>query len=127
MALKTKKVNPAFGRRLAELREAAGLTQATLAEKGGIPLGTIRELEQGRREPLFSNMQKLAAALSVSLDGWPAAALPDSPPPTTRERGRPRNAAGASQDERSAGSSTQGPSDPKNPATGHRRKRKGKK
>ena len=77
MALKTKKLNPAFGKRLAELREAAGLTQAALAERGGIPLGTIREIEQGRREPLFSNMQKLAAALNVSLDGWPSAALPE--------------------------------------------------
>src|SRR3982751_6084438 len=96
MSLKTKKVNPAFGRRLAELREGAGFTQAALAEKGGIPLGTIRELEQGRREPLFSNMQKLAAALSVSLDGWPAAALPDDPPPN-RSQDRPRKAPAAAQ------------------------------
>jgi len=81
MALKTKKVNPAFGWRLAELREAAGLTQAALAEQGGVPLGTVREIEQGRREPLFSNMQKLAEALGASLDGWPDAALPGDPPP----------------------------------------------
>jgi transcriptional regulator with XRE-family HTH domain len=93
MALKTKKVNAAFGQRLAEVREAAGLTQAGLAEKGGIPLGTIRELEQGRREPLFSNMQKLAAALNVSLDGWPAAALPDDQAPKRKGR-RTRKAPG---------------------------------
>src|SRR4051812_3962138 len=109
MALKTKKVNPAFGRRLAELREAAGLTQAALAEKGGIPLGTIRELEQGRREPLFSNMQKLAAALGVSLDGWPAAALPDDAPPK-RSRARPRKAPGTAQAGRSVGEAGQQPS-----------------
>ena len=77
MVLKTKKVNPVFGQRLAEVREAAGLTQAGLALKGGIPLGTIRELEQGRREPLFSNMQKLAAALGASLDGWPPPVVED--------------------------------------------------
>ena len=93
MALKTKKVNHAFGQRLAELREAAGLTQAALADKGSIPLGTIREIEQGRREPLFSNMQKLAAALNVSLDGWPAAALPEDPMPK-RPKEVPGTAAG---------------------------------
>ena len=93
MVLNTKKVNPVFGQRLAEVREAAGLTQAGLALKGGIPLGTIRELEQGRREPLFSNMQKLAAALNVSLDGWPAAALPDDQAPKRKGR-RTRKAPG---------------------------------
>src|SRR5437763_11916975 len=125
MALKTKKVNPAFGRRLAELREAVGLTPTALAEKGGIPRGTIRELEQGRREPLFSNMQKLAAALSVSLDGWPAAALPDDPPPK-RSQDRPRKAPAAGQETLEKGKATSAASGQKKPAAGQGRKRKGK-
>ena len=61
-----KKINPEFGQFLAEKRAAAGLTQQGLAQKSGVPLGSLREFEQGRREPLFSNMQKLAAALGAS-------------------------------------------------------------
>jgi transcriptional regulator with XRE-family HTH domain len=61
-----------FGEKLQELRQATGLTQAGLAGKSGVPVGTIRDYEQGKRDPLLSNAQRLAAALSVSLDTFPS-------------------------------------------------------
>ncbi len=68
----TKKINPAFGTRLAELRRERGLSQPVLATLSGVPVGSLRELEQGRREPLFSTLLALARALKVTLDVFPA-------------------------------------------------------
>ena len=59
-----------FAKRLKELRGQADLTQQQLAEVVGIPLGTIREYEQGKRlkDPPLSFVAKLAKALGVSTD-----------------------------------------------------------
>jgi transcriptional regulator with XRE-family HTH domain len=54
-----------FGARLQRLRSAAGLTQAQLAERAGIPLTTLRNWEHDRREPMASALFKLANALNV--------------------------------------------------------------
>jgi transcriptional regulator with XRE-family HTH domain len=54
-----------FGDRLRELRDKAGLTQAALAEASGLPLGSIRNYEQGQREPYWQVVFKLADALGV--------------------------------------------------------------
>jgi transcriptional regulator with XRE-family HTH domain len=51
-----------FGEKLKELRQGAKLTQAELAEKSGVPIGTLREYEQGKRDPSLSMAQKLAHA-----------------------------------------------------------------
>ncbi len=59
-----------FGDKLKAARQAAGLTQAALAEASGIPLGTIREYEQNKREPLFSKAVKLARALKQPLEAF---------------------------------------------------------
>jgi transcriptional regulator with XRE-family HTH domain len=56
-----------FSQRLRELRRAAGLTQAALAERSGIALSTIRQFEYGRREPTYGTLVKLAHGLGVSL------------------------------------------------------------
>ncbi len=61
-----------FGDRLKELRAARGLTQQALADAAGVPIGTVRDYEQGTRDPLLSNAQRLALALGVSLDVFPA-------------------------------------------------------
>src|SRR2546430_1115515 len=96
-----KRIDPAFGRKLAEAREGKGLSQAGLAEASGVPLGTIREVEQGKREPLFGNMQKLRAALGLDLNALPPTLLegdgprgagPAAPP------GRPRKGPPVEQD-----------------------------
>ncbi len=60
-----------FGEKLRELRDAAGMTQTALSEAAGVPIGTVRDYEQGVRDPLLSNAQRLAKALGVSLDVFP--------------------------------------------------------
>jgi transcriptional regulator with XRE-family HTH domain len=60
-----------FGQKLKELREQRGMTQASFAQTSKVPIGTIRDYEQDKREPLLSNAQKLARALGVSLDVFP--------------------------------------------------------
>lgn len=57
-----------FADRLRQLRLAANMTQAALAEASGVALPTIRNYEQGDREPLLSTAKKLAQALGVSMD-----------------------------------------------------------
>ena len=81
-----------FGERLKVLREAAGWSQPALAEKSGVPVGTIRDYEQGRREPLLETAAKLARCLGHSLDSFleppaPTKKDPDviKPPPAKRK------------------------------------------
>jgi transcriptional regulator with XRE-family HTH domain len=57
-----------MGIRLKRLREAAGLTQAKLAEAARVPVGTLRNWEASRRTPLFDAAVRLADALGVTLD-----------------------------------------------------------
>jgi transcriptional regulator with XRE-family HTH domain len=56
------------GERLKALRERAGLSQPQLAAAAELPLTTLRNWEQGRREPLASAIVRLAKALGVSAD-----------------------------------------------------------
>jgi transcriptional regulator with XRE-family HTH domain len=53
--------------RLKQLRSAAGLTQAALAEKAGMSVQAIASLEQGARLPGFATVRKLAEALGVGV------------------------------------------------------------
>jgi transcriptional regulator with XRE-family HTH domain len=76
-----------FGDTLKDLRERLAVTQAALAETSGVPLGTVRDYEQGRREPLLSTAQKLAKALGVSLDQFPAID-PAAPSKRRKDTGR---------------------------------------
>src|SRR5579875_2399836 len=57
---------PGFGRVLRELRLAVGATQAELARRAGVSVGTIRDLEQGRRlRPRAGSVARLSAALGL--------------------------------------------------------------
>jgi transcriptional regulator with XRE-family HTH domain len=69
-----------FAEKLRQLREAKGLSQSGLSAASGIPLGTIRDYEQGRRDPLLSNAQKLAKALGASLDAFPPSGVGETAP-----------------------------------------------
>jgi transcriptional regulator with XRE-family HTH domain len=53
---------------LREQREKAGLTQLQLAEKAGIPIGSLRNLEQGQRLPGWGPVVKLSKALCIPTD-----------------------------------------------------------
>ncbi len=57
-----------FSVRLKELRLKKGLTQTELGEKVGVKQNTFTNWENGKREPNFENLIKLADLLEVSLD-----------------------------------------------------------
>jgi transcriptional regulator with XRE-family HTH domain len=61
---------PTFAERLRDLRKRAGLTQAQLATASGVPLGSIRNYEQGQREPYWDVAFRLVGALGVSVDSF---------------------------------------------------------
>lgn len=54
-----------FGKRLGQLREAAGLTQEQLAERSGIAYSTITSIEHGQRFTSLGGLKQLAKALKV--------------------------------------------------------------
>jgi transcriptional regulator with XRE-family HTH domain len=54
-----------FGEKLKALRTKKDMTQSGLATASGVPVGTIRDYEQNKRDPLLSNAQRLAAALGT--------------------------------------------------------------
>lgn len=53
------------GRRLKQLREAAGLSQTELCARTETPLPTLRNWEYGKREPGMLAIRRLAQALGV--------------------------------------------------------------
>ena len=67
LKLKEEKKNLFFVR-LKELRLKKGLTQTELGEKVGVKQNTFTNWENGKREPSFENLIKLADLLEVSLD-----------------------------------------------------------
>ncbi len=91
-----------FGMRLQSLRHKAGLSQSGLAKAAGVSLGSLRNWEHGRREPLLSAVISLSKALGVSLDVLaglveppaaeaapptaPSRPAKDTPPPTARKK-----------------------------------------
>jgi transcriptional regulator with XRE-family HTH domain len=70
-----------MGHRLKRLRQEAGLSQSQLARAAGVPEGSLRNWEQGRREPLFGTAVRLARAMGISLDDLAGPA----PAPTSGE------------------------------------------
>jgi transcriptional regulator with XRE-family HTH domain len=57
-----------MGEKIQHLREARSLTQVQLAERSGVPLGSLRNYEQGLRQPLLKQAARLAKALGCSID-----------------------------------------------------------
>ena len=57
-----------FRIRLKSLREAAGLSQAKLADKLGVKQSTVGGWESGKREPNFETTIRIADTFGVSLD-----------------------------------------------------------
>lgn len=73
-----------FAERLRELREAANLTQEGLARSCDVSIGSIRDYEQGRREPNMRALFKVVKALGVSCEVFAecfGAGLPSGPDP----------------------------------------------
>jgi XRE family transcriptional regulator, regulator of sulfur utilization len=57
-----------MGERLQRLRQAKGLSQSQLARAAGVPAGTLKNWEQGRRTMLIDAAMKVADALECTLD-----------------------------------------------------------
>ncbi len=76
-----------FGERLKAFREAVGLSQSGLAEQSGVPVGTIRDYEQGRRDPSLEAAAKLARAVGKPLEAFLDEVTSETPPAKkTRKR-----------------------------------------
>jgi transcriptional regulator with XRE-family HTH domain len=56
-----------IGENLRRFREAAGLSQAQLAERAGLSVRSIQNWEQGQRTPRAALLLPLAQALDVGL------------------------------------------------------------
>lgn len=54
-----------FGRRLQTLRRNAGITQEQLADKTGLTMESISNIERGLFGPKFENLEKIATVLDV--------------------------------------------------------------
>lgn len=61
-----KKRETGFGQKLREHREAAGLSQAELAELAGMNRFGLAKLEQEQREPGWATVLDLAGALNLT-------------------------------------------------------------
>ena len=68
MGRPAQSARPAYGQHLAELREAAGLTQQQLAEQLRESQSNITFWERSEKPPRGEVLPKLAAALNVSAD-----------------------------------------------------------
>lgn len=56
-----------LGRRIAETRKAAGLSQDQLADAIGMERRSIQRYEGGTRDPRFTDLVRIADALGVPL------------------------------------------------------------
>jgi transcriptional regulator with XRE-family HTH domain len=57
-----------FSKRLKEVRELRGMSQAELAKKAGLQPTAISHFETETRSPSFDNLKRLADALNVATD-----------------------------------------------------------
>lgn len=82
-----------FGAKLRELREAAGLTQESLAARAGMHRFGIAKLERGEREPSWATVRSLTRALGVNCLAFDIDESVCAEP--SRKPGRPRKDATA--------------------------------
>lgn len=60
-------VNTLFGKRVAELRRAKGLSQEVFADKCGIHRTYIGAVERGEKSPTLNTVAKIADALEITI------------------------------------------------------------
>lgn len=88
-----------FAEKLRKLRADAGLTQEALAEASGIPIWTVRNYEQGRREPNWKAAIQLARGLGVAVEMFAACESREEEKPVKKPGGRRRQELATSQGE----------------------------
>lgn len=81
-----------FGDRLRDLRRGRGWTQQQLSHRSGVPLSTLRNLEQGTRSPSWESVVRLAKAFDANSaifdDCDEVTGLPPSGPARKRRKGK---------------------------------------
>jgi transcriptional regulator with XRE-family HTH domain len=80
----------AFGGRLRQLREAAGLSQAQLAEKAGMHRFSVAKIERGERVPGWDTVLALGKALGVPCTAFDVEEGTQPPADAPRGPGRPK-------------------------------------
>lgn len=60
-------INERFGQKVKKLREQKKMSQLALAQRAGLDLTTINEIENGNRDPMLRTIWKIANALNVKL------------------------------------------------------------
>jgi len=56
-----------FGKRVRALRRAKDMTQEQVAERAGLSLQSVGEIERGRGNPTLVNIERLSEALNAEL------------------------------------------------------------
>jgi transcriptional regulator with XRE-family HTH domain len=78
-----------FGEKLRELREAAGLSEAALAKRSGVPFGTLHNYGLGIRKPTLAAAAKIAKALGRTCDVFAECDdVVGEPPPSKPAKGK---------------------------------------
>lgn len=111
-----------FKDRLRELRAQAGLSRQELADKAGMKLNGIRDLEQGINKPSWETIIALCQALGVTCDSF-LLEPGELPPPAA---GRPKKAPVEPANTPRARRTDREPDGEKDAPTGQRGARKGK-
>lgn len=57
-----------LGRAVQAMRKEAGIDQAALAERAGLPESLIAEIESGMADPAWGDVRRVAAVLDVTLE-----------------------------------------------------------
>jgi len=65
--MKQSDIRVQFGRRVRELRAGRKLSQEALAQRAGLHFTYLSQVERGRRNVSLVNIDKIGAALGVSL------------------------------------------------------------
>ncbi|HVQ58782.1 MAG TPA: helix-turn-helix transcriptional regulator [Solirubrobacterales bacterium] len=63
----SRRSQPALGKAVRQLRERRDLTQEALAEKAGITVRSLSQIETGNANPTWATVRDIAAALGVSI------------------------------------------------------------
>ena len=79
-----------FGKRLRQLRDKAGLSEAKLARLSGVSFGALHNYGLGIRKPSFSAVVKIARGLEVTCEAFADCEDMDGTErkPTAKTRGR---------------------------------------
>ena len=82
-------INQLIAHRLRELRDAQGLSLAALAERSGVSKSNISLIERGESSATATVLDKLSAALGVTVASLFEQAAEDAPSPVARLKDQP--------------------------------------